>query len=169
MMRTGPYGRGTPDMRSAHLIPMFLAGVLLFTAGGCARAARDTTGFALHHEVTVGQPFDVTWQAVKEVLREQEFDIHTRDKRGTFVAYGKESRTWRINKRREEHVIAVEPVGEEASLVTIDSVRQVYGATVLTYPGWHDRKLSDSSDAQELLAAIQAKAEATPVATPAQE
>jgi hypothetical protein len=152
-------------MRFAHLIPMLLAALLVCSAGGCARAARDTTGFAVHNEVTVGQPFDITWQAVKEVLREQEYDIHTRDKRGTFVAYGKESRAWRINKRREEHVIAVEPVGDEASLVTIDSVRQVYGATVLTYPGWHDRKLTDSSDAQELLAAIQAKADAAPAET----
>lgn len=147
-------------MRSARLIPMLLAAVLLLSAGGCARAARDTTGFALHNEVTVGQPFEATWQAVKAVLREQEYDIHTRDKRGTFVAFGKESRGWRINKHREQHVITIEPVGDEASLVKIDSVRQVYGATVLTYPGWHDRALTNANDATTLLAAIEAKANA---------
>jgi len=63
--------------------------VILAAGAGCARAARDTTGFARENSTIVDAPFKEAWQAVKGVLREQKLDIYTRDKRGTFVAYSK--------------------------------------------------------------------------------
>ena len=56
--------------------------VVLVAGAGCARAARDTTGFALNDSALVEAPFEETWQATKAVLREMDLEIYTRDKRG---------------------------------------------------------------------------------------
>ena len=151
--------------RHTTILSLALAAVML--AGfGCARAARDTTGFAVHEEATVKAPMEEAWQAVKTVLREQEYDIYTRDKRDAFTAYSDAHRVLMVQPKREKYTIDVIPVSDSETKVVVEGVRQIYGVTLLTYPGWHDRKLTDSSDAQELLAAIQAKADAAPAETP---
>jgi hypothetical protein len=131
-----------------------------FIAGGCASTARDTSGFAVTQEADVNASFDQTWQAVKHALREHELDIFTRDKRGTFVAYSKAKGIPDIKRRRVKHTITIEARGEEKCHLRIDTVSQVYGVTLLTYPGWHDRKMKDPAPTQELLAKLQAKVEA---------
>jgi uncharacterized lipoprotein len=140
-----------------HAVRLALACVLgfaLLAPLGCARAARDTTGFGLEHELTVDAPFDTTWQTVKQVLREQEYDIHTRDKRGRFVAYSRETRGLSPKPRRVKHVIEIEPLGEDTTRVTIESMRQVYGVTLLTHPNWHDRPTDDPTEALAVLDAL---------------
>jgi len=126
--------------------------------GGCARAARDTEGFSLSESRTVNAPFDQAWQITKSVLREKEFDIYTRDKRGVFVAFSGMRRNLVLMPHRTKYVISVESLSDSSSKVTVEAVRQVYGVTLLTYPGWHDRKCTDNAELLALLQAIEAKA-----------
>lgn len=124
---------------------------------GCARAARDTTGFAITDNTTVNLPFNEAWQLVKAVLREQDYEIYTRDKRGVFVAFSGSKRNL-LQYHRTKLTIALEAVSDSATQVSVETLRQVYGVTLLTYPGWHDRKTQDHTKAQALLKAIEAKA-----------
>ena len=135
---------------------------------GCARASRDTTGFAVHKDLTVNAPFDQTWQTVKSVLRDQGYNIYTRDKRGSFVAYTDTHRFLLVQPRRIKYSVEVKPVDAGQTSVSIDAVRQVYGVTLLTYPDWHDRKLADESAATALVDAVQAKIAGGGAAKPAE-
>lgn len=123
---------------------------------GCAHAPRDTTGFALNHEVVVNASFENTWQTVKDVLREQELDIYTRDKRGRFVAYTPEKRRF-LQPNRYQYTFQLDAISESETRIALDTRKQTFGVTLLTYPGWHDRKTSDSPESQALLDAIQAR------------
>lgn len=141
--------------------------VLLAAAGGCARAARDTTGFAIENRLTVEAPFEEAWQAVKRVLREQELDIYTRDKRGTFVAFSDMNRKYLIlTPTRTKYTIQLAALSEEETTIHVEAVRQVYGVTLLTYPDWHDRKLADDTAVLALLNAIEQQLGAEGAASP---
>ncbi len=133
--------------------------LVLCAAGGigCARAARDTTGFAVNDSTTINQSKDDAWQTVKAVLREKDYEIYTRDKRGVFIAFSGSSRKL-LQYHRMKLTISLEPVSDSATQVTVETIRQVYGVTLLTYPGWHDRKTEDHTRAQEILKAVEAKA-----------
>lgn len=136
---------------------MAILAVTVTALGGCARAARDTSGFAMQFETTIEQPFDEAWQTVKGVLRNENLEIYTRDKRGVFVAFSKMRRHLFV-PHRIKHEFVLEPVGESRTHITLISVRQVYGVTLLTYPDWHDRKLDDSAPSEALLETIQSSA-----------
>lgn len=125
--------------------------------GGCARAARDTQGFALEHSATVKASFTDTWQAAKAVLREQDTELYTRDKRGVFVAYTAKKGHRLPVLHRTQYTVYLEEVSADTTRVTIETLRQVYGVTLLTYPGWHARKTTDDTQAQLIIEAIQAK------------
>ena len=130
--------------------------LLALTLVGCARAARDTTGFALENSATVNASFEDTWTAVKSVLREQEFEIYTRDKRGIFEAYSPMKRRY-LQPKRDKYTIALEPVSKEETAIRVETLGQVYGVTALTYPGWHDRKAKDKGVAEAIIAGVTAK------------
>ena len=131
--------------------------VAVLAMGGCARTARDTRGFAVTESKTVNAPFDQTWQITKSVLREKDFELYTRDKRGVFVAYSGSRRSLVLVPHRTKYTISVESVSDSATQVTVEAVKQVYGVTLLTYPGWHDRKTTDNKELLALLQAIEAK------------
>ncbi len=135
-----------------------LCGLILITLGGlnwgCARASLDTTGYALHEAATVSAPFEDTWQALKTVLREQDLEIYTRDKRGVFVAYSPTRRSL-LQPTRLQHTFELERIGANETRITAETIRQVYGVTLLTYPDWHDRPAEDNADAQQILAMLQ--------------
>ena len=125
--------------------------------GGCARAARDTTAFSTSDSRVVSAPMKDTWQIVKSVLREKEYDLYTRDKRGVFVAFTKMRRVLLVMPRRMKYTVALESLSDNSTRITVESIRQVYGVTLLTYPGWHDRKITDHAGAQAILDAVAAK------------
>ncbi|MGI6459785.1 MAG: hypothetical protein ACOX5J_06765 [Candidatus Hydrogenedentales bacterium] len=131
--------------------------VVLVAGAGCARAARNTTGFALHDSALVEAPFEETWQATKTVLREMDLDIYTRDKRGRFVAFSDMKRRAVLVPHRLKYTIVLEEESSETTKVTIESMRQVYGVTLLTYPDWHDRKTEDNRVALEVLERLKAR------------
>jgi len=132
--------------------------VVTLALAGCAKAAKNTEGFAITNTATINKPMPEAWQLAKEVLREQEFDIYTRDLRGVFVAYSKMKRTLFLMPHRVKYTIALESVSDNATKVTVETIKQVYGVTLLTYPGWHDRKATDDSVAKSFLSALEAKA-----------
>lgn len=136
--------------------------VVLFTLilglAGCARAARDTAGFAIEDTITVSHNMDDTWQATKEVLRDQKMDIYTRDKRGEFVAFTEMHRYLKLlTPHRTQISIHVESVNANSTKVTVETLNQVYGVTLLTYPDWHDRKTTDNKEATAILEALRSK------------
>ena len=138
------------------LVLGLLVAVLGFGLSGCAKDARDTTGFTISDTATVQVPFEQAWQATKSVLREKEYDLYTRDKRGVFVAYSTSKRHWTANTRTQ-FTITLEPDGDNAAKLTVEAVKQVYGVTLLTYPGWHDRKATDHKDSLAIIEAVQSK------------
>ena len=143
-----------------------LLGLLLVSLAfsyGCARAARNTEGFATADTITVNAPFQDAWQTAKAVLREEGYDLYTRDKRGVFVAYTGSKHRW-LSLHRKKYTVSLAPASENTTQVTVETIRQVYGVTLLTYPGWHDRKTEDHAGAQEILKSIQAKVSEGPSA-----
>ncbi|HEO71503.1 MAG TPA: hypothetical protein ENN80_09575 [Candidatus Hydrogenedentes bacterium] len=149
--------------RHAVFLALMAGLVAIAPLGGCARSALDTTGFAVVNNTTVDAPFEQTWQATKGVLREHEWDIYTRDKRGVFVAYSGKGRRALVLSKRTKHTITLDALSERQTRVTVETVDQVYGTTLLTYPGWHDRKTRDDSKALDLLEWVKA-ATAAPAA-----
>lgn len=142
-------------MKRYALIALLSLAILCAAGFGCARAARDTSGFALREESVVNAPFEETWQTVKQVLNDQGYEIYTRDKRGAFVAYTPMKRTLWIQPRRTKFTIELAQVAQEETAISIESVRQVYGVTLLTHPNWHDRAERDPKACQAILEAIQ--------------
>ncbi len=143
--------------------------LLIALAGldGCARNARDTTGFAVEKRFDVETPFEETWQIVKSVLRQKDYEIYTRDKRGVFVAYtqSREFLGMLTMARRTAYTVELAPLDGGGTAVYIEGLRQVYGTSLLTYPGWHDRKLKKEDGAVALMEAIQAMAAGEPIDT----
>jgi len=158
--------RSTMNTRKCLYFSLLLAAVIL---GGCARTAKDTTGFAMTDKATYEAPLKETWQAAKEVLREKKLDLYTRDKRGVLVAYTPMHRTLLV-PNRIQYTLSLQETTATSTEITLETVRQVYGVTLLTYPGWHDRKTTNDKVAQEILAEVKSKLDAptspAPVAPP---
>ena len=162
-------------MSPRMLLTMTLA---LAVAGlsGCATAKKDTTGFAIQQEVVLEQPYAEAWQHVKRTLLANDYEVYTRDKRGTFVAYkGGKSFLGVLNSPREKYTVDLEPVTNSQTKVSVEAVKQVYGVSLTTYPDWHDRKTMKDENVSELLAALSgtpleetAPAEEAPAEAPAQ-
>lgn len=154
-------------MRIAHYAGYGVLLGVLCLGPGCARGARDTAGFGLENSVTLDAPLDRSWQVVKTVLREKEFEIYIRDKRGAFIAYTRPGNQYLniISPRRVQYTVELAPLSEGQTRLYIETVRQVYGSTLLTYPDWHDRKTSDVRETQAILEAVQAKVAGAPVTT----
>lgn len=123
---------------------------------GCVHAQRNAAEFPIEHSITVRASFDDTWQAVKGVLREQGLVIDTRDRRGSFLAFTGMNRRF-YQPRRVKYEIEIAEITDEETRVHIATVRQAYGVTLLTYPGWHDRRTTDDSGARAILDALQAR------------
>jgi hypothetical protein len=120
---------------------------------GCARAHRDTSGYGVEESITVDASFETAWQAVKGVLRDQNLEVYTRDKRGQFVAFTTMKRRF-YQPNRTKFSIFLDSVHEDETQIRIEVVRQRYGVTPLTYPGWHDRPARGNSGAQAILDAV---------------
>ncbi len=132
--------------------------VVVAAVGGCARAARNTEGFAMVDAATIDSPYEETWQATKAVLREKDCELYTRDKRGTFVAFTQMRRHLKfLTPKRMKYTITLEEVSSDSTRISVETIQQVYGVTPLTYPDWHDRKTTDNSEALAVLDAVKAR------------
>jgi len=142
-------------MKRYVFITIIFALFVCIAGSGCARAARDTSDFALRDETVVNAPFEETWQTVKTVLNDQGYEIYTRDKRGAFVAYTPMKRILWVQPHRTKFMIELARVAPEETAISVESVRQIYGVTLLTHPNWHDRKQRDPKASQAIIEAIQ--------------
>lgn len=143
---------------------LFFVTVAVLATGlnGCLHASQDTAGYAVEKTANLNVSFDQSWQIVKSVLREQKLELYTRDLRGHFVAYSKTKRDLGLfTPRRVQYTVDIAKVSDQETMVRVDCVRQVYGVTLLTYPGWHDRKTQDTREIEAIMQAIQAKAGAS--------
>jgi len=124
-------------------------------ANGCASAKRDTAGFAQEQAVTVDASFDETWVAVKDTFLKQDYELYTRDKRGFFEAFSKTKRVLKaFAPRRVKYTVELTPIADDQTRVFISAVKQSYGVTLLTYPGWHERKTTGDVGVDAILAAV---------------
>jgi hypothetical protein len=146
--------------RCKYLIYGALLVSLITGAAGCARAARDTTGFEMVDSVTVDAPLMDVWQTTKTVLREKELQIYTRDKRGVFVAYTPSEKRFFLKPERTRYTITLEENPGDDTKVTVETIQQAFGVTLLTYPGWHDRKTMDNAMTLAILDAVKTRCEA---------
>jgi len=135
---------------------------MLFVLGGCVRAAKDTTGFAVEKRDTVAAGYEDTWHAAKRVLLEQGYELYTRDKRGIFVAYTTMNRRL-LQPKRVKYTVELGMVNEAQTDIVVESVRQSYGVTLTTDPDWHDRPTEDDGSVDAILAAVKARATGTEV------
>ncbi len=132
-----------------------LMGVIVL--GGCATIAPESPDLAQIDEMVVQAPFDDTWQITKSVLREQEYILYTRDKRGSFVAWSDPKRH-RLRSQRLHFTITLDRLSASSTRVTVETLHQEYGVTLLTYPGWHNLKTDDTPEPLAILEAVSAKA-----------
>lgn len=132
-----------------------LGALAALSLNGCAKAAKDTSGFALENTFEVDMPFDQTWQVVKDVLLDEELYLYTRDKRGTFVAFSEPTRR-PFKTRRVQYTVELERISDSETSIYIETIRQKYGVTMMTYPDWHDRQTTDTTKTEQLIASINA-------------
>jgi hypothetical protein len=128
-----------------------LIGILL--VAGCSSAPPVDEALGAVDSAIVQAPMEEAWQAVKGVLRDQEYLIYTRDKRGLFVAFTDMKRK-RLTPHREQITVTLQPQSADSTQVTVEMVQQTYGVSLLTYPGWHDLKTDDHSTGELILAAV---------------
>jgi hypothetical protein len=103
----------------------------------------------------VEQPFESAWEGTRDVLMQQGLQIYTRDKRGLFVAYTPTKRVLIVSPRRTKLTIALEPVTAQSTRVSVETIKQHYRVTLLTYPDWRDAPQgTDPKVGQTLLDAI---------------
>ncbi len=143
-------------MRKAFALCLLMA--VVASTFGCARAARDTSDFAVLDGAIIDAEIADAWIATRDALRKMDLDLYTRDKRGVFIAYSKMDRRLFV-PHRQKYTILLEPE-RDSTRITVETVDQVYGVTLLTHPDWHDRKTTDNSTALAIIAAVQEEAAA---------
>lgn len=140
-----------------RIICVTLAMGLGMGLAGCVRAAKDPTGFAVERQGVVSAGYEDTWHAVKRTLRDQGYEIYTRDKRGIFVAFT-DMRRALGQPKRIKYTVELGAVNDSQTDIYIEAVRQSYGVTLLTDPDWHDRRMEDDGSLDAILAAVEARA-----------
>jgi hypothetical protein len=98
--------------------------------------------------------FKVVWAVVRDVLRESPVELYTRDKRGRFVVFQDKGRAF-LTPRRLRLVIAIRPVSESRTRVTVETFPEAYTVQLLTSPAWRAADFGDNSLAREILNSIQ--------------
>jgi hypothetical protein len=149
------------DMTRWLLVAVACAGPLALS-NGCARAALDTTGFAVVESAEFDAPFMDAWQAAKAELRAMDLEIYTRDKRGVFVAFTPQGRALWLQPQRSKFTVTLEERRPGRTAVDVETTGQVYGVTLLTYPDWHERPARETDTARAILDGIAMRLGAEP-------
>lgn len=142
-------------MRTFAVVAIFVGCAVCF--GACRSASPDTTGFAQVNTSVVDASFPETWDYVKTVLREHEYVIYTRDKRGLFLAFTQEKRR-RLIPVRTQFTVTLASVSDAKTEVTVETIQQEYGVTLKTYPSWHDLPTKENADGLAILEEVRRKA-----------
>jgi len=130
------HGRWGPELKQLCAYSLLMV-VLAF--GGCKSTPKPVpipVNIASNIEATVAVSSVEAWAMTRDALVEQGYEIYTRDKSGLFIAYTKEKRNLLLVPHRTQFTIVIEEVTGETSRVAIESVRQRYKISFLSYPGW---------------------------------
>ena len=119
-------------------------------AVGCAGNS-DTKPLSVSetHSEVLPASFEVAWESTRDALNNLNLQIYTRDKRGFFVSYGPIKRSFFI-PRRMQYTILLDEQSDGETGIELEAIPQLYGVSLLTYPGWRDdskTKLTDDSEA----------------------
>ena len=128
--------------------------VLAAAAPGCEStpAAVEAPPFV---SATVPSEFESTWTSTRDVLLERGLQIYVRDKRGMFVAYTPTKRKLIFFPQRTKLTVTLQPASPAETTISVETIRQHYRVTLLTYPDWRDVPGSaDEAAGQALLDAI---------------
>lgn len=143
---------GTLGMPSRSIVFPLLAFAAVSQGCKSTPAALEAPPFV---SATVPGEFDATWESTRDVLLERGLQIYVRDKRGMFVAYTPTKRRLIFFPRRTKLTVTLEPASDAETTVSVETIRQHYRVTLLTYPDWRDVPGSaDEAAGQSLLDAI---------------
>ena len=134
---------------------VFLPAIFVFSFIGCATNSPQVQPLSATDSRIVQAPFEAAWQATKAALRQQDYILFTRDKRGFFEAYTEERRKL-IFPRRSRLSVTLVAVSSTTTRITVETLEQKYQVSLLTYPGWHEGKDADSARGLALLDAVEA-------------
>ena len=150
-----------------NLFPILLGSVvcLAITAGCQSTPATATPPPTV--SAIIEKDFESVWAETRDVLLDQGLEIYTRDKRGLFVAFTPTKRVMIVSPRRTKLTISLEPLTPQTTRVSVETIKQHYRVTLLTYPDWRDvQKGTDPGKGQALLDAIVAHTAASSAGTP---
>lgn len=135
-----------------------LLSAVILGVSGCATGAQTPPEQPFVDTMTVPLDFDAAWLLTRDVLLDQDVEIYTRDKRGLFVAYTKTKRKSLIVPWRTKLTISLHEETAESTKIAIETVRQRYTVTPLTYPTWRDKDFVEGESAgTEVLEAIKSR------------
>lgn len=122
--------------------------IALVVAAGCAGGPPPTPPDVPTASAVLPHDFDTVWQAAKDALREQDYEIYTRDKRGMFVAHTPRKGTFSI-PNRARITIVLERVTTSSTRVTVEAVQERYRMPLLRHPGWREQPHVDLQDRRQ--------------------
>lgn len=132
-----------------------LAAVCLAVMAGCQSTPKEAPPPPPTVSAVVEKDFETVWTQTRDELLQQELWIYTRDKRGLFVVFTDMHRVFFVSPRRTKMTISLEPVNAQSTRITVETIKQHYRVTLLTYPDWRDvLPGTDPEQGQELLNAI---------------
>jgi len=142
-----------PMIRRCDVLAPLLVTLTIMVLG-CASGRVGQSGYSIAPvSADVEAGFTVARDAVRDVLRAKPVEIHTRDKRGEFVAFADRGRNV-LTPRRLRLVINLKPVSENKTRITIATFPEAYTVQLLTIPAWRPAAFGDNSLAQQILDSV---------------
>jgi hypothetical protein len=128
--------------------------LLAVSATGC-RSTPVAIEAPPHVTATVSSDLEAAWTSTRNVLLDRGLQIYVRDKRGMFVAYTETKRKLIFFPERTKLTVTLREATPGETLVAVETIRQHYRVTLLTYPDWRDVPgTADEAAGQSLLDAI---------------
>lgn len=117
------------------LFPVFLFAIVC--TSGC-RTTPSTTSAPPHVTATLPADIETTWISTRDALLGSGLQIYVRDKRGMFIAYTPTKRKLIFFPERTKLTVTLRESSPGQTTVAVETIRQHYRVTLLTYPDWRD-------------------------------
>jgi hypothetical protein len=128
--------------------------IALLAVSGCQSTPTPSEA-PPHVFATVDSQFEQAWESTRDVMLQRGLQIYVRDKRGMFVAYTPTKRNLLFFPNRTKLTVTLETVSPGSIKIAVETIRQHYRVTLLTYPDWRDVPgEADEAAAKALLDAI---------------
>jgi hypothetical protein len=134
---------------------LLFAGLLFVVAASGCQSTPATVEAPPHVSANVPAEFETAWESTRAVLLQRGFQIYVRDKRGIFVAYTPTKRKLVFFPERTKLTVTLRSSSAAETTVAVETIRQHYRVTLLTYPDWRDVPgTADEAAGQAVLDAI---------------